>query len=62
MNDTKVRVKLNSSGIRALLKSQMMMDGIMDQAASQGEIDATYVGFDRVQVVVKKQEGESNAD
>ena len=60
MNDTKVRIKLNSSGIRALLQSQMMMDGIMDQAASQGEIDATYVGFDRVQVVVKKQEGESN--
>ena len=53
---------MNSSGIRALLKSQMMMDGIMDQAASHGEIDATYVGFDRVQVVVKKQEGESNAD
>lgn len=61
MNDTKVKFKLNKSGVRALLQSQMMMDAVEDQARSQGEIDHSYVGFDRVQVVVKT-EGSPNAD
>ena len=61
MKDTKVKFKPNSSGIRALLQSQMMMDAVQDQARSQGEVDHYFVGFDRVQVIVKT-EGSSHAD
>ena len=61
MKDTKVKFKPNSSGIRALLQSQMMMDAVQDQARSQGEVEHSFVGFDRVQVIVKT-EGSSHAD
>ena len=61
MNDTKVKFKPNSSGIRALLQSQMMMDAVENQARSQGEVEHSFVGFDRVQVIVKT-EGSSHAD
>lgn len=57
MSDTKVEFKLNRSGVRDVLQSQMMMDAIMAEAQKVGEVDSSYVGFDRVQVVVK-QEGE----
>ena len=57
MSDTKVRFELNRSGVRDVLQSQMMMDAIMDEAQKVGEVDSSYVGFDRVQVVVK-QEGD----
>ena len=61
MKDTKVKFKPNSSGIRALLQSQMMMDAVQNQARSQGEVERSFVGFDRVQVIVKT-EGSSHAD
>lgn len=61
MKDTKVKFKPNSSGIRALLQSQMMMDAVENQARSQGEVEHSFVGFDRVQVIVKT-EGSSHAD
>ena len=61
MKDTKVKFKTNSSGIRALLQSQMMMDAVQNQARSQGEVDHSFVGFDRVQVIVRT-EGSSHAD
>ncbi len=61
MKDTKVKFKPNSSGIRALLQSQMMMDAVQNQARSQGEVEHSFVGFDRVQVIVKT-EGSSHAD
>lgn len=57
MSDTKVEFKLNRSGVRDVLQSQMMMDAIMAEAQKVGEVDSSYVGFDRVQVVVK-QEGD----
>lgn len=57
MSDTKVRFELNRSGVRDVLQSQMMMDAIMAEAQKVGEVDSSYVGFDRVQVVVK-QEGD----
>ena len=60
MRDSKVKIKLNSSGIREVLKSQIMMDAVMDVAEGQGEIETNYVGFDRVQVIVKTEE--NNAD
>lgn len=53
----KVTIKLNSPGIRRLLQSDEMMKAVENVAQSQGEVDTTYVGFDRVQVVVKKEEG-----
>ena len=61
MKDTKVKFKPNSSGIRALLQSQMMMDAVQNQARSHGEVEHSFVGFDRVQVIVKT-EGSSHAD
>ena len=61
MKDTKVKFKPNSYGIRALLQSQMMMDAVENQARSQGEVEHSFVGFDRVQVIVKT-EGSSHAD
>jgi hypothetical protein len=61
LKDTKVKFKPNSSGIRALLQSQMMMDAVQNQARSQGEVEHSFVGFDRVQVIVKT-EGSSHAD
>lgn len=57
----KATIKLNSQGIRRLLQSDEMMQGVMNVAQSQGEIDTSFVGFDRVQVIVKKEERE-NAD
>lgn len=57
MSDTKVKFELNRSGVRDVLQSQMMMDAIMAEAQKVGEVDSSYVGFDRVQVVVK-QEGD----
>ena len=56
MSDTKVKVKLNSSGIRAVLQSQFMMDAITAEAEKIGEIDSSFVGFDRCHVIVKENE------
>lgn len=60
MRDSKVKIKLNSSGIREILKSQNMMDAVMDVAEDHGDIETSFVGFDRVQVIVKTEDG--NAD
>lgn len=57
---SKVKVKLHKTNIKKVLQSQMMMDATKQTAIDHyGEIDSSYVGFDRVQVVVKK-EGENN--
>ena len=56
LSDTKVEVKLNSSGIRAVLQSQFMMDALMAEAEKYGEIDNSFVGFDRCHVIVKENE------
>lgn len=58
---SKVKVKLNYANVGKLLKSQMMMDAVQEAAGSQGEIDTSFVGYDRVQVIVKT-EGNDNAD
>lgn len=60
MSDSKVKIKLNSSGIREVLKSQNMMDAVMDVAEGNGDIETNFVGFDRVQVIVKTED--HNAD
>lgn len=60
MRDSKVKIKLNSSGIREVLKSQNMMDAVMNIAEDQGDIENNFVGFDRVQVIVKTED--NNAD
>lgn len=56
MSDTKVKVKLNSSGIKAVLQSQFMMDAITAEAEKHGEIETSFVGFDRCHVIVKENE------
>lgn len=53
---SKVKITLNKNNIKALLQSQMMMDATQEAARRKGEIDTYYVGFDRVQVVVKKED------
>lgn len=60
MSESKVKVKLNSSGIREVLKSQFMMDAVMDEAEKHGDIETNFVGFDRVQVIVRTED--RNAD
>lgn len=52
---SKVKIKLNKANVKAILQSQMMMDATKKAAEAQGRIDTEYVGFDRVQVVVKKE-------
>ncbi len=60
MRDSKVKIQLNSTGIREVLKSQFMMDAVMNVAEDQGDIETNFVGFDRVQVIVKTEN--NNAD
>lgn len=50
-----VKIKLNKANIKAVLQSQMMMEATKKAAQKQGEIDTSFVGFDRVQVIVKKE-------
>lgn len=60
MSDSKVKIKLNKSGILAVLKSQMMMNAVTDAAIRQGEIESSFVGFDRVHVIVKKEDASAD--
>lgn len=60
MSDSKVKVELNRSGLIAMLKSQMMMDAVMNAAITQGEIETSFVGFDRVHVIVKKEDASAD--
>jgi len=55
LKDTKVKIKLNSAGIKEVLKSQFMMDTIMAEGEKKGEIETSFVGFDRCHVVVKEK-------
>lgn len=55
----KAKFELDKAGVRSILRSQMMMDAVMEIAPSQGEIDTSYVGTNRVHVIVKEDE---NAD
>lgn len=52
----KVKIKLNKAGVRSLLQSEMMMDAVKKEAEKRGEVESYYVGFDRVQVVVKEED------
>lgn len=60
MKDSKVEIVLNRMGIREILKSQMVMDALMDEAEKLGEIENGYVGLYRCNVSVK--ENGKNAD
>lgn len=51
----KVKVKLYKNNVKGILQSEMMMEAIKQAAVRQGEIDSSFVGFDRVQVIVKKE-------
>lgn len=57
---SKIKVKLNKAGIIRLLQSQDMMDAVKNEALKHGKIDTTFVGFDRVQVIVKKENDNAN--
>lgn len=50
-----IKIKLNKTNIKAILQSEMMMDATKDTAVKEGQIDTSFVGFDRVQVIVKKE-------
>lgn len=56
----KVKVELNKANVRRLLQSQMMMDAVEDVAKKQGEVDSKFIGFDRVQVIVEKGNGDAD--
>lgn len=57
MKDTKGKFELNQSGVRAMLQSDMMMNAIRKVAEQYGEVTSTYVGINRVNVEIKKDEG-----
>lgn len=54
-----VKVKLNSPGIKEVLKSQFMMDAIKSEGEKLGEFESSFVGFDRCHVIIKEN---GNAD
>lgn len=55
MKESKVKVKLNSQGIKEVLKSQFMMDAVMSEGEKLGEFETSFVGFDRCHVIVKEE-------
>lgn len=59
MKDSKVKVKLNSAGIKEVLKSQFMMNAVEAEGEKLGEPETSFVGFDRCHVIVKEK---GNAD
>lgn len=48
-------MKLNSQGIKEVLKSQFMMDAVMSEGEKLGEFETSFVGFDRCHVIVKEE-------
>lgn len=52
---SKTKIKLHKQNIKAILQSEMMMEATKQAAEKQGNIDSSFVGFDRVQVIVKKE-------
>ena len=62
MKDSKVRVYLPNAKMRNLWQSQMMMDAVMNEAETQGEVLTSFVGFDRVQVIIKVSENADRAE
>ena len=59
MKDSKVKIKLNSQGIKEVLKSQFMMDAVQAEAEKLGDFETSFVGFDRCHFIVKEN---GNAD
>ena len=55
MSESKVKIELNSQGIKEILKSQMMMDAVKAEAEKRGEFETSFVGFDRCHVLVKEK-------
>lgn len=54
MKNSKVKVKLNSAGIKEVLKSQFMMTAIQREGEKLGDPETSFVGFDRCHVIVKE--------
>lgn len=48
------RVQLNQKGVVALLKSQEVMNELLRVAPSVGEVDTSFVGWDRCHVQFKR--------
>lgn len=59
MSGSKVKFIPNKEGIGKILKSQMLMDATRAEGEKHGKYDTSFVGFDRVQVIVKEKD---NAD
>lgn len=47
---------MNWKGFDEVRKSQMMMDALLDQAESVGDIETSYVGISRCHVIVKEND------
>lgn len=54
MNGDIIKIELNKSRVRELLQSPEIMSELKSQARSLGEVDTSYVGFDRAHVRIKK--------
>ena len=62
MRDSKVRVYLPRAKMKTFWQSQMAMDAVMDEAEAIGDVETSFVGFDRVQVIVKRNEDVDRAE
>lgn len=47
---------LPTAMMKDLWQSQMCMDAVMNESEKIGEVLTSFVGFDRVQVIVKVEE------
>lgn len=51
-----VKIKINKPGIIGFMKSEEMMRALQHFAINIGDIEESYVGFDRCQVIAVDEE------
>ena len=58
MNGSKVKVKLNHQGVSNVMKSDFMLDALMEAGKDFGKYDTHFIGGDRLHVRVNTKETE----
>lgn len=48
------KIKINSQVVKEILQSNEMMNVLLEEAPKLGEVETSFVGFDRCHVVVKE--------
>lgn len=55
MSESKIKVELKTSQMVKLRQSNMMMDAVTNAASKEGKVEKSFVGWDRVQVIVNTE-------